>query len=639
MTDFLLLAFIFLCAGVIAVPIASRLGLGSVLGYLIAGIVISPILALMNVDVIAIQHFAEFGVVMMLFLVGLELEPKMLWGMRAKLLGLGGGQIALTTLIVMAICMALGQPWTIALAIGLVMALSSTAIVLQTLSEKGLMKSDGGQSSFSVLLTQDIAVIPMLALLPLLAMPELMDMASDTVAHGAEAGHAADSHADEGDHGSTLSLVDGLSEWQTMLVTVGAVAAVILGGSFLTAPIFRFISGAGLRELFVAGALLIVIGIALLMSLVGLSPALGTFIAGVVLANSAYRHELESDIDPFRGLLLGLFFMSVGAGINFDLLFENLGAIFAMTLGLIIVKAGVLLFLARLFRLEGANKWLFALGLAQAGEFGFVLLSFTVAGNIIPSGTADILLLVVALSMLLTPALFILYDQLIAPRYSGGEEREMDEIEANSNIIIAGYGRVGSVIGRVLLAAGHTPTVIDYSSKQLDMLERFGLKAYFGDASRPDLLHSAGIHEAKLIVIAIDNKEQITEMVHYIHANHPHVHILARAIDRNHVYELYFAGCRDIIRETYDSSLRMARSAFQALGVPIDKASEMVEAFNEGDRAAMIEVADVYDPSLPLMENEAFIEKVNIVAPKREAEVAKQMKLILERNSKGEDQI
>lgn len=639
MTDFLLLAFIFLCAGVIAVPIASRLGLGSVLGYLIAGIVISPILALMNVDVIAIQHFAEFGVVMMLFLVGLELEPKMLWGMRAKLLGLGGGQIALTTLIVMAICMALGQPWTIALAIGLVMALSSTAIVLQTLSEKGLMKSDGGQSSFSVLLTQDIAVIPMLALLPLLAMPELMDMASDTVAHGAEAGHAADSHADEGDHGSTLSLVDGLSGWQTMLVTVGAVAAVILGGSFLTAPIFRFISGAGLRELFVAGALLIVIGIALLMSLVGLSPALGTFIAGVVLANSAYRHELESDIDPFRGLLLGLFFMSVGAGINFDLLFENLGAIFAMTLGLIIVKAGVLLFLARLFRLEGANKWLFALGLAQAGEFGFVLLSFTVAGNIIPSGTADILLLVVALSMLLTPALFILYDQLIAPRYSGGEEREMDEIEANSNIIIAGYGRVGSVIGRVLLAAGHTPTVIDYSSKQLDMLERFGLKAYFGDASRPDLLHSAGIHEAKLIVIAIDNKEQITEMVHYIHANHPHVHILARAIDRNHVYELYFAGCRDIIRETYDSSLRMARSAFQALGVPIDKASEMVEAFNEGDRAAMIEVADVYDPSLPLMENEAFIEKVNIVAPKREAEVAKQMKLILERNSKGEDQI
>lgn len=494
MTDFLLLAFIFLCAGVISVPIATRLGLGSVLGYLIAGIIISPILALLHVDVIAIQHFAEFGVVMMLFLVGLELEPKMLWAMRAKLLGLGGGQVGITTLVVMALCMAFGQPWTIALAIGLVMALSSTAIVLQTLNEKGLMKSDGGQSSFSVLLTQDIAVIPMLALLSLLAMPELTDVASDAVAHGADAAHSSDDHGSDGDHGSGMSLVDGLNGWQTMLVTVGSVIAVILGGSFLTSLIFRFISGAGLRELFVAGALLIVIGIALLMSLVGLSPALGTFIAGVVLANSAYRHELESDIDPFRGLLLGLFFMSVGAGINFALLFENLGAIVGMTFGLIAVKAIVLLGLARIFKIEGADKWLFALGLAQAGEFGFVLLSFTVAGNIIPTSIADILLLVVALSMLLTPALFIIYDRLIAPRYSDEESREADDIDAVSNIIIAGHGRVGGMVARVLRAAGHTPTVIDYSSKQLDMLEKFGVKAYFGDASRPDLLHAAGIH-------------------------------------------------------------------------------------------------------------------------------------------------
>ena len=306
------------------------------------------------------------------------------------------------------------------------------------------MKSDGGQSSFSVLLTQDIAVIPMLALLPLLAMPELMDVASDA------AGHGADTHADEGSHGPVLSLVDGLSGWQTMLVTVGAVAAVILGGSFLTAPIFRFISGAGLRELFVAGALLIVIGIALLMSLVGLSPALGTFIAGVVLANSAYRHELESDIDPFRGLLLGLFFMSVGAGINFALLFENIGSIVGMTLGLIAIKALVLLGLARIFKIEGGDKWLFGLGLAQAGEFGFVLLSFTVSGKIIPSSIADILLLIVALSMLLTPLLFITYDKVIAPRYSAEEEREMDAIDKTSNIIIAGHGRVGGLVGRTL---------------------------------------------------------------------------------------------------------------------------------------------------------------------------------------------
>lgn len=606
---------------------------------LIAGIIISPILALLHVDVIAIQHFAEFGVVMMLFLVGLELEPKMLWAMRAKLLGLGGGQVGITTLVVMALCMAFGQPWTIALAIGLVMALSSTAIVLQTLNEKGLMKSDGGQSSFSVLLTQDIAVIPMLALLPLLAMPELMDVASDAVAHGADAAHGSDDHAGDGDHGSGMSLVDGLNGWQTMLVTVGSVIVVILGSSFLTSPIFRFISSAGLRELFVAGALLIVIGIALLMSLVGLSPALGTFIAGVVLANSAYRHELESDIDPFRGLLLGLFFMSVGAGINFGLLFENLGAIVGMTFGLIAVKALVLLGLARIFKIEGADKWLFALGLAQAGEFGFVLLSFTVAGNIIPTSIADILLLVVALSMLLTPALFIIYDRLIAPRFSDEESREADDIDADSNIIIASHGRVGGMVARVLRAAGHTPTVIDYSSKQLDMLEKFGVKAYFGDASHPDLLHAAGIHQAKLIVIAIDNKEQITEMVHYIHTNHPNVHIMARALDRNHVYELYAAGCRDIIRETYDSSLRMARSAFEALGVLSDKAVDMVSVIDQSDREGMVEVADTYDVNIPAFENEAFMAKVREVAPRREAEVREQMTKILQRNSKGEEQL
>jgi len=292
MTEFLLLAFVFLAAGVAAVPIASRLGLGSVLGYLIAGIAISPLLAALGVDVISIQHFAEFGVVMMLFLVGLELEPRMLWGMRAKLLGLGGLQVAGTTVLVMAVAMMLGQPWTIALAIGLVLALSSTAIVLQTLNEKGLMRSDGGQSSFSVLLFQDIAVIPMLAFIPLLAMPELMD-AAHTVGQEANAGHGGSAHGDDGHgdgHGGHLSLVDGLNGWQKALVTVGAIGAVILGGIFLTRPLFRFIAMAGLRELFVAAALLFVIGIALLMTLVGLSPALGTFLAGVVLANSEYRH-------------------------------------------------------------------------------------------------------------------------------------------------------------------------------------------------------------------------------------------------------------------------------------------------------------------------------------------------------------
>ncbi|MCY4180363.1 MAG: cation:proton antiporter, partial [Litoreibacter sp.] len=357
MTEFLLLAFVFLIAGVIAVPIASRLGLGSVLGYLIAGIVISPVLAALGVDVIAIQHFAEFGVVMMLFLVGLELEPRMLWNMRARLLGLGGLQVVGTTVLVMAVALAFGLYWTIALAVGMVMALSSTAIVLQTLNEKGLMKTEGGQSSFSVLLFQDIAVIPMLAFIPLLAMPELMDLGAE--AGHSDAGHGDDHHSDghhDDWHGPSLSLVAGLPAWAAGLVTIGAIGAVILGGIYLTRPLFRFIAMAGLRELFVATALMFVIGIALLMTLVGLSPALGTFLAGVVLANSEYRHELESNIDPFRGLLLGLFFITVGAGIDFGLLFGQLGLIIGLTLGLIGLKAGVLLVLAGFFKIEGQDK-------------------------------------------------------------------------------------------------------------------------------------------------------------------------------------------------------------------------------------------------------------------------------------------
>ena len=616
MTDFLLLAFVFLLAGVVAVPIATRLGLGSVLGYLIAGIFISPILAWLHVDVVSIQHFAEFGVVMMLFLVGLELEPRLLWEMRAKLLGLGGGQVVLTALVFMAAAMAFGQPWTIALAIGLVLALSSTAIVLQTLNEKGLMKSDGGQSSFSVLLFQDIAVIPMLALIPLLALPELMDAVS----------HAAG--ADDGDHGSGMSLVDGLGGWQTALVTIGAVAAVVVAGNYLTSPIFRFIAGAGLRELFTATALMMVIGIALLMSLVGLSPALGTFLAGVVLANSEYRHELESDIDPFKGLLLGLFFMTVGAGINFGLLFDNFALIVGLTIGLIALKAGVLLILARIFNIKGADKWLFALGLAQAGEFGFVLLSFTVANGVIPAAVADQLLLVVALSMVLTPALFILYDRVIVPYYEEEQELEADEITEQSNIVIAGHGRVGGIVARMLRAAGHTPTVIDFSSKQLDFLRKFGIRAYFGDATRPDLLHSAGLDEAKLFVIAIDGKEQITELAKYIVHNYPNVHVVARAVDRNHVYDLWAAGCRDIVRESYDSSLRMGRSAFEAIGLSKDAANEMTEAFNAMDRKTMIELAQHYDPDIPPMENEVYMAKVRERAETWEKELGSEMNAI-----------
>ena len=646
MTDFLLLAFVFLIAGVIAVPIASRLGLGSVLGYLIAGIVISPILAFLNVDVISIQHFAEFGVVMMLFLVGLELEPKTLWSMRTQLLGLGGGQVLGTAALVMAAAMVLGQPWGMALAIGLTMALSSTAIVLQTLNEKGLMKSDGGQSSFSVLLTQDIAVIPMLALFPLLAVPELAGLAEGAGAHGGEAAHGAapagehgepatGGHGDDhGDHGASFSLVDGLNGWQTALVNIAAIASVILGGQYLARPIFRFISAANLRELFTAAGLLLVIGIALLMTLVGLSAALGTFLAGVVLATSEYRHELESDIDPFRGLLLGLFFMTVGASIDFALLGAHLWSILGLTLGLMLIKGAVLYVLGIIFGIRGADRWLLTLSLAQAGEFGFVLLSFTVANAILPTELADRLLLVVAISMLLTPLLFILYDRVIAPRYSGAEDREPDAIEDNAKIIVAGRGRVGGLVQRILEAAGHQSVVIDYSARQIENLRTFGVKTYYGDATRPDLLHAAGIEEAKLLIVAIDNQEQINQIVEYVTKTHPNVHVIARAVNRHHVYDLWHMGCRDIIRETYDSSMRMGRSALEALGVETERAEMMVAAFNEEDRQSMIDVADVYDPAVPATENQAYVDRIREILGPRVARLNKRMGVI---RDTGED--
>lgn len=620
MTDFLLLAFIFMAAGVIAVPIASRLGLGSVLGFLIAGIAISPILAWLHVDVISIQHFAEFGVVMMLFLVGLELEPKLLWSMRHKLLGLGGGQVGLTTVAVAGITMAFGQPWTVALAVGLVLALSSTAIVLQTLAEKGLMKSDGGQSSFSVLLFQDIAVIPMLALVPLLAMPEL----ADALAHAAEAAHGA-----EEDHGTSISLVDGLPGWGVALVTLGAILGVYLIGSYLTGPIFRFVANAQLRELFVATALMIVIGIALLMTLVGLSPALGTFLAGVVLANSEYRHELESDIDPFKGLLLGLFFMTVGAGINFALLFDNFWIIFGLTIGLMVLKSAVLLCLAVVLKIQGSDRWLFSLGLAQAGEFGFVLLSFTVANAVIPSELADRLLLVVAMSMLLTPALFILYDRVIAPMFITEDERETDAIDEQNHVIIAGHGRVGGIVSRMLRGSGVQATVIDFSSQQLDMLKKFRIQAYYGDATRPDLLHAAGLKEAKVLVIAIDDRDSITELVSYVSHHNPNVHIIARAVDRTHVYDLWNAGCRDIIRETYDSSLRMGRSTFEALGYTHDQAEQVKEAFNDMDRRSMIAHSEHYQPGVNLADNDEFVSKVLEQIEEWERELSDRVRQIL----------
>lgn len=596
MTDLLLVAFVFLIAGVLSVPIASRFGLGSVLGYLVAGVAISQLLGVLHVNVLSVQHFAEFGVVMMLFLIGLEVKPSKLWEMRHSLIGLGGLQVGVTALAVMAVAMLLGQSWSVALAIGLVFSLSSTAIVLQTLAEKSLLKCDAGQSSFAVLLFQDIAVIAMLALLPLLAIPDLNSaarVAEDTTAHA-----------------SSFNLADYLNSWQLALITLAAICAVYFIGNYLARPLFRYISTARLRELFIASALMIVVGIALLMSLVGLSPALGTFIAGVVLANSEYRHELESDIEPFKGLLLGLFFITVGAGMNFTLLVDEFYLIMGLTFGLIALKAIILKCLAHCFGMRGSNSWLFSLGLAQAGEFGFVLLSFAVAGDIIPTQLAEMLLLLVTLSMFLTPILFIIHDRFIAPLDAAKAEEKEDTINKSAKVIIIGHGRVGGIIHRIMQGVNIETTVIDYSSAQLDMIKQFGLHAFFGDGSRPDLLKSAGIDEAAILVVAIDNKEKITQLVQYVVKHHPHVHIVARALDRMHVYDLWSVGCRDIIREYYDGSLRMGRSVLEALGEPRENADAMIKAFEDIDRRSMIEVADLYDINLPLTENTEFIDKV-----------------------------
>ncbi len=605
MTDYLLLAFVFLGAGVAAVPLATRFGLGSVLGYLLAGVLIAPLLNALHVDVEAVQHFAELGVVFMLFLVGLELEPRRLWEMRMRLLGLGGLQLVGTAAALGGVALVLGERASIATAVGLVLALSSTAIALQTLTEKGLLASDGGRSSFAVLLFQDIAVIPMLALLPLLAIPGLAPPATGT--------------PEDAEHG--LSLVAGLPAWQAALITLAAIAAVIFGGSRLTAPVFRFISVARLRELFTATALALVIGIALLMSLVGLSPALGTFLAGVVLANSEYRHELKADIDPFRGLLLGVFFITVGASIRFDLLLADPSAIVAALLLVMIVKAAVLFVIGLLFGLRGSDRWLFALGLAQVGEFAFVLLSLTVADGVLPAELADRLSLVVALSMLLTPLLFILHDRVILPRFAAVQERRMDEIRERADIIIAGHGRFGGIVNRLLRGAGHSTIVVDYSSQQLETLRAFGVRLYFGDATRPDLLSAAGIDTAKMLIVAIDGREQITELVRYVVKNYPHIHVIARAKDRHHVYDLWSAGCRDIIRELYDGSIRAGRSALEALGEPRETAEQRARAFEAMDRKFMVELADLYDSEIPTHENEPYVAKVRQMLADWEANV------------------
>jgi monovalent cation:proton antiporter-2 (CPA2) family protein len=579
--DFFFQALIYLSAAVISVPIAKRMGMGSVLGYLLAGIIIGPyVLQLVGEEGTDVMHFAEFGVVLMLFLIGLELRPALLWSMRRSIFGLGGFQVLVTTILAGVISFLFGLNVYQSLTVGLILALSSTAIVLQSLAEKGQLKTEGGQGSFSVLLFQDIAVIPILAILPLMAnQVEVSGLA-----------HAASDH--EGHAGGVASLPG----WQQLIIILGVVSVIIGVGRFLARYLFRFIASTGLREIFTAAALLLVIGIAVAMDQVGLSPALGTFLAGVVLADNEYRHELESDIEPFKGLLLGLFFIAVGASIDFQILLQHPGLILGLLAILIILKFTVLYTLARAFGLRSGQEMLFSLALAQAGEFAFVLISFSSQNAILGDEVTGILLIVVALSMLITPLLLILNDKVVQPLYlRKANEPVADTIEESDNhVIIAGFGRFGVVIGRFLKANGISATILDNNPGNIQVLRKFGFKVYYGDATRPDLLHTAGAGRAKVLIVATDEKEQITSIVEQVKLSYPNLKVIARAVDVPHSFTLEDLKVDAQRRETYDSSLDLGIMTLIGLGYEKYLAHRMARSFKYHDNNIMKELHKIW---------------------------------------------
>lgn len=572
-------AFIYLLAAVVSVPLAKRLGLGSVLGYLLAGVIIGPFaLKFVGSETGEVMHFAEFGVVLMLFLIGLELQPSRLWKLKGPIIGLGGLQVLLTALAIGTLAYALDFGWRISLAIGLILALSSTAIVLQTLSEKGLMNSEGGRSSFSVLLFQDIAVIPMLALIPLLAMS------------GAGVG-GVDVKAAHGD-----SPFEALPAWQQALIVTALIATIIVAGRFLARYAFRFIAETRLREIFTAFALFLVIGIALSMQLVGLSPALGTFLAGVVLADSEYRHELESDIEPFKGLLLGLFFISVGASIDFNLFMQEPYLILGLVLALVSIKLVILFILGVVFKMNMSQNFLYSFSLAQGGEFGFVLFSFATQNNVIPAEISGTLILVIALSMMLTPIMMIINESLIQPRFKSlGDKRDPDDIDEKNPVIIAGFGRFGQIVGRLLHANNIGTTVLDYKPSQIDMVRRFGYKVFYGDASRLELLTSAGAQDAKLFILAVDDKDKSIEIVRTVRKHFPGLKIIARSFDRRHSYDLMRVGVEVIQRETFGSALELGESALRMLGFHGYQAHRAALTFKHQDEKHLTELYEVLE--------------------------------------------
>lgn len=567
-------AFVFLSAAVISVPIAKRLGLGSVLGYLIAGVIIGPfVMGLVGEEGQDIMHFAEFGVVMMLFLVGLELQPSLLWKLRSSIVGMGGLQVLITTILITgAVLLFTSLAWQTALAIGLSLALSSTAIVLQSFSEKGWLKRKGGQNAFSVLLFQDIAVIPILALFPFLAMYEISN--SD--------GH--ESHL----------WIDGLPVILQTLIVLAVIISIIVGGRYLLGPALRMVAQTQLRELFTAASLLLVIAITLLMTKVGLSPALGTFLAGVVLAQSEYRHELETDIEPFKGLLLGLFFITVGASINFNLILSDPGLIAMLVAALILIKLIVLVVIGRVFGMGLDNNLLFSIGLAQGGEFAFVLFSYGLQNGVVTAETANPLIAAVAVSMFLTPLLMLLNEKLIQPRFGTKEAvRDISEdIEVNCPVIIAGFGRFGSTIGRFLQANGVQATYLDVDPNNVDLLRKLGLKVFYGDASRYDLLKAAGAKEAKLMIVAVDDSEKALEIIDTTKKHFPHIKIIARSITWVNTYDMLEKNIQGVYREFLDSALHMATDALAMMGFRRYQVKRAVKLFRKHDEEVLNDMLD-----------------------------------------------
>ncbi len=565
-------ALIYLAAAIVFVPIAKKLGMGSVLGYLLGGIIIGPFfLGFVGAEGKDIMHFAEFGVVMMLFLIGLELEPASFWRIRKLIAVTGAVQMSATSLLCFGGLAAVGFTWQAALACGLALSMSSTAIVMQTLREKGLTRTESGKCSFAVLLFQDISVIPILALLPLLALFPVQP--------------SADGHG---------TLLEGLPGWAQTLTVVGAVTGVVLGGRVIIVPFLRFIARIRLRELFTAAALFIVIATADLMMIVGLSPALGTFLAGVVLANSQFRHELESDIEPFKGVLLGLFFIAVGASINFRLIVENPLIVVALVLGIILTKALVLNMTGRISGLSFDQNAIFTLGLAQVGEFAFVLFAFIAKLGILSGYWTDMMMGVTAISMTITPLLLLVNERLVLPRLGtkeAVEQKDGDLIEGEHPVIIAGFGHFGSTIGRFLRANGVHATILDNDSDRVDLLRRMGFKVFYGDATRIDILKSAGADHAKVLIASIDSPEIIADLVDKTKKEFPHLTMMVRARNRMDAYELIDAGVKNIYRESLETSVRLGVDVLINLGFRKYTAARAGQSFLKYDEAALHKLA------------------------------------------------